>query len=74
MRRAELAANLMFLLPMPAGMLVACLLATPLNILVALTCYALGMASLIYAKLSLFRQGIWLSLGPSRMTQEYRRS
>jgi hypothetical protein len=74
MRRAELAANVIFLSPILAGMLIACLLATPLNILAALTCYAMGLTFLIHAKLSLFRKGVWLSLGPSRMTQEYRRS
>ena len=74
MRRAELAANLIFLSPILAGMLTICLLATPLNIFAALTCYAIGLNSLIHAKLSLFRQGVWLSFGPQRLTQEYRRS
>jgi hypothetical protein len=74
MRKAELAANLIFLSPFLAGILIACLLTTPLNIFAALACYALGLTSLIHAKLSLFRQGVWLSFGPSRLTQEYRRS
>jgi len=37
MRRAVLAANLIFLLPILAGMVAACLLATPLNIFAAFT-------------------------------------
>lgn len=74
MRRAELAANLIFLSPILAGILIACLLATPLNIFAALVCYAIGLASLIHAKLSLFRQSVWLSFGPQRLAQEYRRS
>ncbi|MCA9170867.1 MAG: hypothetical protein KDB23_24495 [Planctomycetales bacterium] len=74
MRRAELAINLIFLLPVVAGIMIACLLATPLNIFAALTCYAIGLTSLIQAKLSLFRQSVSLSIGPQRLTQEYRRS
>lgn len=74
MRRVELAANLIFLSPILAAILMACVLATPLNIFVALGCYTLGLLSLVQAKLSLFRQGILVSFGPLRMAPQFRRS
>jgi len=74
MRRTELAANLVFLSPILAAFAIMCLLTPPLNIFVALFCYALGLLSLLHAKLSLFRQGVWVSSGPSRLAPEYRRS
>jgi hypothetical protein len=74
MRRAELAANLIFLSPILTATLMTCVLATPLNIFVALGCYTLGLLSLVQAKLSLFRQGVWVSFGPSRMGPQFRRS
>lgn len=74
MRRAELAINLVFLSPILAGILITCLLATPLNIFVALGCYTFGLLSLVQAKLSMFRQGAWVSFGPWRMAPQFRRS
>jgi len=74
MRRTELAANVVFLSPILAAIVITCLLATPINIFAVLLCYALGLSSLLHAKLSLFRQGVWVSFGPSRLAQEYRRS
>lgn len=74
MRRAEIAANLILHSPILAGILITCFLAIPLNLFAACICYAIGLTSLVHAKLSLFRQGVWLSFGPQRLSQEYRRS
>ena len=78
MRKLEFAANLVFLLPVLVTLAIvvvcACLLTHPLNILLICGCYAAGVGSLLYAKLSLFRQGIWLSFGPAQMDEEHRRS
>jgi hypothetical protein len=74
MRRTELAANLIFVSPILAAILMTCVLATPLNIFIALFCYTLGLLSLVHAKVSLLRQGVWVSFGPSRMAPQFRRS
>jgi high-affinity nickel permease len=65
---------MIFLSPILAAITITCLLAAPLNIVVALSCYAIGVLSLVHAKLSLFRQGVWVSFGPSRMDPQYRQS
>ena len=74
MRRAELVTNLAFLAPLLAMLAIVCVLTTPLNIVIAGICYACGPWSLFHAKLSLFRQHVWISFGPSRMTPEHRHS
>ncbi|GAB5403923.1 MAG: hypothetical protein Aurels2KO_21540 [Aureliella sp.] len=74
MRKADSAAGLIFLMPLFAAIVTVCLLSTPMTVFVAFTCYVLGIVSLVHAKLSLFRRGVWWSFGPSRVTPEYRRS
>lgn len=74
MRKGEFAANMIFLSPIFAALVIPCILLTPLNIVSAILCYAIGLLSLVHAKLSLKRQGVWVSFGPSKMAPEYRRS
>ena len=74
MQRTERAANLILLSPIFAAIVITCLLATPLSIVFAFFCYAIGLLSLFHAKLSLFRRCVWISFGPSRLAPEYRRS
>ncbi len=71
MRRGELAGNL--ILP-SVGILSGCLFATPLNIGIVCLCYTFGVAMLVKAKWPLFRRGVWISLGPSRLSSERRRA
>lgn len=78
MRKLEFAVNLLFLLPAFAALAIvvmcACLSTHPLNIILICGCYAAGIGSLLWAKLSLFRQGIWVSFGPAQMDAERRQS
>jgi hypothetical protein len=73
MRRTELA---VMLWPFWACAIMAVmgLLITPLNLLVVFFCYVLGLLLLLHAKQSLFRQGVWVSFGPSRLAPRYRQS
>ena len=73
MRKAELAINLALLSPIIVGILLGCLFSTPLNIGLVCLCYAIGLAALVRAKWSLFRRGVWVSFGPSRLAPEMRR-
>ncbi len=74
MRKAELAVNLFLMGPCLVGILLVCLLSTPLNVGLVCLCYALGLAPLVRAKMSLFRRGVWISFGPSRLSPELRRA
>lgn len=49
------------LAPILVWILIACLLITPLSIFAALACYALGMISLIHAKLYVFSREVAMS-------------
>lgn len=74
MRRGELAVNLILLSPVLIAIFLVCLLLTPLNIGIVCLCYAFGVATLVKAKWSLFRRGVWITLGPSRLPPERRRA
>ncbi len=78
MRRGELFVNLLIVFgPLVIGILIAAAIwVAPVRIPGMLVCvglYAAGLGLLLAAKISLFRQGIWISLGPSPMCRANRR-
>ena len=78
MRRGELIVNMAVVFgPVAIGILIAASLSlAPVRIPGMLGCvglYAAGLSLLLAAKISLFRQGIWTSLGPSQMCRGNRR-
>ena len=78
MRRGELIVNLaMAFGPLVIGLLIAVALSlAPVRIPGVLVCrglYGAGLSLLLTAKISLFRQGIWISVGPSQMRRRNRR-
>ena len=72
MRRHELWANLVFLLPMIFGLGMLLVVVWPINYVVMCTLYALGIADLAYAKLPLLRRGVLMTFGPSHITRKRR--
>lgn len=78
MRRGECIVNLAIVFgPLMIGLLfVAALALAPVRIpgvLVCLGLYGAGLSLLFTAKISLFRQAVWISVGPSRMCRRNRR-
>ncbi len=78
MRRVEFIVNLVLVFgPLIIGILIAAALSlAPVRIPGMLVCvglYAAGLCLLLASKISLFRQGIWISLGPSQMCPSNRR-
>ena len=73
MRRLELAINLFVVFgPSAIGLLIFVLLTPPLTAFGSFTCFGAGLALLGYAKCDMFKQRIWFSCGPSRMTRNGR--
>ena len=72
MRKHELIANAVFLLPivMSLGFLLVTL--WPVNLVVMITLYVFGLVDLVYAKLPLFRHGVFNSFGPSYIPRQRR--
>jgi len=76
MRRGELIVNLVFLGVPVIGIFLAMVI--PLvalripELLFCLALYGTGICLLVAAKVSLFRQGIWVSFGPSGMSRIHR--
>jgi hypothetical protein len=65
MRKHELTANAVFLLPIVAGLGFLLLTLWPVNFVVMVTLYVCGLVDLAYAKLPLFRRRVFNSFGPS---------
>lgn len=72
MRKYELAANLIFQLPLLTILGVAIATAWPLNFAIVVVIYACGVIDLAYAKMPQIRHGIINSFGPSLIPTERR--
>jgi hypothetical protein len=71
MRRYELAVNLFLHAPIFIGVGVV-LAMWPVNVVVMFALYVCGLIDLLYAKMPLYRQRIFLSFGPSHLPAQHR--
>lgn len=67
MRRYELLANIIYHLPLIVLVGISCVVLWPLNIVVMLICYTVGLAGLVYAKLPQIRGGVYCAFGPRKI-------
>lgn len=72
MRKHELTANAVFLLPIVAGLGFVLVTLWPVNLVVMVTLYVCGLVDLVYAKLPLFRRRVFNSFGPSYIPRQRR--
>lgn len=72
MRKHELIANAVFLLPIVMGLGFLLVTLWPVNLVVMITLYVCGLVDLVYAKLPLFRHGVFNSFGPSYTPRQRR--
>ena len=67
MRKHELTANVLFLLPIITMLGFLLVTLWPINVVIMLALYAFGLADLVYAKLPLLRHRVFNSFGPSHI-------
>ena len=72
MRKHELIANAVFLLPIVMGLGFLLVTLWPVTLVVMITLYVCGLVDLVYAKLPLFRHRVFNSFGPSYIPRQRR--
>jgi hypothetical protein len=72
MRRYELAANAILLLPIIITIGLCCMMTWPINIVLIATCNIIGLTDLVYAKYPLISRGVFCSFGPKLIPVERR--